>query len=730
VVKVGETDRRAALPNARYGPGRQSRRRFLANAFTTGAATLIAPQLVGLKPAPRIGAGPLAPQAGAAPFPDWARMARVADASFGENPDPSTDLQPLIDALRAQNVSVAETDTILSNWLTPAQFTAHMSDIKLWVDLAHLNGLKVVMYYPSLEVISPGGLVGPSFYKNDMGRQWAQVGISGRPNVFYGNLVFWVGPNDESCWVSPNSPWRELYLGRIKELAATGADGIWPDVPIYFDGVEDWCDTSSFARAAFTASTGLDIPTNANTADPAFRRFVEWRHRNLSQFQLDIAAAARSVNPTTLVFVETVTMDYQWARLIGLDGGYLRQADNITQVWEVDVLSNSDAMRFATATDWICLISMYKYARGASGGKPAWVFDYGKRADDASLVMAEALAAGCNPFEVQVPGKTVGVDAAMRTRMYGFVQQHQDRLFTANALAKVALYHSSASRDFVKPTPGTGLYANAISPAGAADWWGRNDPDQSCLTHQWLAEFRGMVKVLVHSRTPFEVVTSPGLVAGDLSPYVLVVCPDLEAISDAEAAIFREYVRGGGSILISGPNPTGSTALGDPRSEFALADVLGFSATAPLPSSKLNRFGLGTCMFFSDLPGGDYLRSDLEAAYTKLTAQIQRVVPAFVTLSGDRRVHLEARQLGNDMILQLTNFTNLGAVPASTFTTLPTGCTLAVTIPAGTQVAAVQVSSPDAPSSAFQAVPYSVASGTATFSLSVVQYSLVVLTLR
>jgi hypothetical protein len=696
----------------------------------TGAAALVGPQLIGLGAERRAEAASFAPQVAAAPFPDWARMARVADASFGENPDPSFDLQPIIDALKAQNVSVAETDTILTNWLTDAQFTAHMADIKLWVDLSHLNGLKVVMYYPSLEVVSPGGLTGPSFYKNDMGRQWVQLGIDGSPNVFYGNVVFWLNPNDESCWLSPNSPWRDFYLGRIKQLAATGVDGIWPDVPIYFDAVKQWCDTSSFAKASFKASTGLDIPTVADYTNPTFRRFIEWRHRNLNQFQLDIAAAARSVNPSILVFVETVTMDYQWASLIGLDGAYLRQADNVTQAWEVDVLSNSDAMRFATANDWICLISMYKYARGASGPKPAWVFDYGKRADDASLVMAEALAAGCNPFEVMVPGKSVGVDPAMRTRMYGFVELHQDRLFKASSLAKVALYHSSASRDYVNPAPGTGLYANAMTPPGVTDWWGGDDPGQSCFAQQWLAEFRGMVKVLVHSRTPFDVVTSPGLAAADLSPLRLVGLPDLEAVSDAEAAILREYVRAGGSILITGPNPTGLNALGDTRSEFALADVLGFSAAQPLPSSKLNQFGLGTCSFFSDLPAGDYLRSDLQTAYNKLTADIQRVVPPFVQVAGDRRVHLESTQLGNEMILQLTNFTNLGAAPALTFTTLPTTCTVTVTIPAGRQVVAVRVSSPDRLSPAFQPVPFSVAGGKATFLLTLLQYSLVALTLQ
>jgi hypothetical protein len=660
-------------------------------------------------------------------FADWSRLARVADASFAENPDQS-ELEDLVATLRSQNVSVIEVDTILSNWLTEDQFTAHMADIGTFVQLAHATGMKVVIYYPSLEVISIGGEAGPSFYKNAEGARWAQLGLDGKPNVFYGSLVFWVDPGDESCWLSPNSPWRDYYLGRIRQLASTGVDGIWPDVPIYFDGLRDWCDTSSWGKTAFKADTGLDIPGTDDFTSPAFRRFIEWRHRNLNQWQLDIAAAGRSVNPNLVTFVETVTMDYEDGRKIGLDGAYLRQADNITQVWEVDVLSNSDSMRWATSDDWICLISMYKYARGASGTKPAWAFSFGTRADDAALVMAEVLAAGCNPFEVQAPGKTVSADPAMRTHLYAFIRANQDRIFRASSLATVALYHSSPSRDYVKPTEGSGLFANAIRPNGPAEWWSKNDPQLSCYQQQWLGEFRGMLKALVHAHVPFNVLTSPTLTAADLIAYKALMLPDLEAVSDGEAGIIREFVREGAAIVISGSNPTGMTELGADRSEYALADVLGFSKASALPPTKQSSFGKGHCYYFSDLLGGQYLRDNAQAAYDKLIGiGLQTVTPS-VTLSGDRRIHLEATTLGADTIVHLVNFTSLGDRPRP-FTTLSTKCTLSVAIPAGKQVTSVAVSSPDNPDPAMAPVPYSVIGATVSVPLTVATYALVAVTI-
>ncbi|MFD0385240.1 hypothetical protein ACFQ2B_32245 [Streptomyces stramineus] len=422
----------------------------------------------------------------------------------------------MITALKAQHVNVIEVDTILSHWLTDAEFTEHLGKIKEFVGLAHAAGIRVVMYYPSLEVISLGGEKGPSFYKDGDGKSWVQRSLDGKPNVFYGSLVVWVDPGDESCWVSPNSPWRDFYLRRVKALATTGLDALWPDVPIYFDGALSWCDASSWAADAFRADTGLALPAAPDFTGLPFRRYVEWRHRALNQWQIDIAAAGRSVNPDLVTFSETVSMDYQYATTIGLDGAYLRQAEGVSQVWEVDILALYDGMRHATATDWTCLISMYKYARAASGTKPAWAFSYGWKADDASLVMAELLAAGCNPYEVKSPFKDVTTDKAMRTRMYAFVAAHEKELYDAVSEAVVGVYHSSASRDFVSPGAGTGMFANAEVPAGVKDWWSGGSAEESCTRQQWLGEFRGTVKAMVYAHIPFRTVTSPGLAAADL----------------------------------------------------------------------------------------------------------------------------------------------------------------------------------------------------------------------
>ncbi|MFJ4593424.1 MULTISPECIES: hypothetical protein [unclassified Kitasatospora] len=660
----------------------------------------------------------------AQPWPDWARFARVGDGTFNE----PADMQSAVDALRAQNVSVIELDTLLSNWLTDAEFAAHMAEVKTFTGLAHAAGLKVVMYYPSLELISPGGEKGRSFYKNDQGGAWVQRDLAGKPNVFYGSVVVWVDPGDESVWLSPNSPWRDYYLKRIKGVAATGVDGIWPDVPIYFDGVLSWCDASTWGAAAFKADSGLALPKAADFADPVFRRYLEWRHRNLLQFQLDIAAAGRAVNPDLVTFVETVSMDYRYATSIGLDGGYLRQAEGaVSQVWEVDILGNYDGMRHATASDWVCLISMYKYARGASGTKPAWAFSYGWQADDASLVMSQLIAAGCNPYEVKTPYKNDTVDAAMRARMYRFVQTNQERLYNAASAAQVGVYHSSPSRDYVSPGAGIGMYVNATAPAGISDWWGGDDPEQSCASVPWLGEFRGAVKALVYAHIPFDTVPSPGLAAADLARFKVLLLPDLQAVSDAEAAVLRGFVAAGGTIVITGPAPTALDELGGQRAEFALSDVLGLRRGSPLPAGKQNPYGSGTCWYVRNRAGLSYLTKTDQASADQLLAPVRQSAPPAVTLAGDPRIFLDARRLGNDAVVHLVNFTNFGDTPAA-FRTTPANCTLSYALPVGAAVTAVTVATPDGTDPTPKPVPYTVTGATVSVPLTVVQYSVVTVT--
>lgn len=60
----------------------------------------------------------------------------------------------------------------------------------------------------------------------------------------------------------------QRFFDKVKRIAQTGADGVWIDVPVYFDAVVQWCDVGEYARVAFLADTGLALPTEEDWSNP------------------------------------------------------------------------------------------------------------------------------------------------------------------------------------------------------------------------------------------------------------------------------------------------------------------------------------------------------------------------------------------------------------------------------------------------------------------------------
>ena len=83
-----------------------------------------------------------------------------------------------------------------------------------------------------------------------------QRNIAGDPAVFTSGAAFWISPGDEDVWISPYAmDWRKIYMERVRQIAATGIDGIYVDIPYWmthFDGWENsWASFDDATVAAF-----------------------------------------------------------------------------------------------------------------------------------------------------------------------------------------------------------------------------------------------------------------------------------------------------------------------------------------------------------------------------------------------------------------------------------------------------------------------------------------------
>jgi hypothetical protein len=403
------------------------------------------------------------------------------------------------------------------------------------------------------------------------------------------------------------------------------------------------------ATAKFRADTGTEAPKDANWDDPVWRRWIAWRYREISNFILRIRDAATSVTNDIAIVVETVTLDYDAATMLGLDGSTMKTTPGVIQVWEVDAVSDKTGMREARPDDWISLIGMSKFAKAASGTKPSWIFAYGKEADDGMLVMAEALAAGNHPYETKIPLMTTTVGAAYRKRMFSWIKQEEARLFASDSAAKVAVYFSPESRDYLDKATGTGLFAT--TKAKDILWWSSEQVD-SVYSLTYLAEYRGIIKWLVHNHVPFDIVVRPD--AAELSRYETVVAPALAAISDGDAGLLDGYVATGGNLVVTGPQPATLDEFGTQRDAAILKSLV--QRDGPKLSAQGSPVaGRGAVLHSAELLGKSYLISGTSAAASAIGELIGAHVHSPIKTNADKSVHMELRRSGNETLLHLIN---------------------------------------------------------------------------
>jgi hypothetical protein len=100
------------------------------------------------------------------------------------------------------------------------------------------------------------------------------------------------------------------------------------------------------------------------------------------------------------------------------------------------------------------------------------------------------------------------------------------------------------------------------------DFFGRDEADL-VVELPW----RGVTQALVRARIPYLPVHADD-VDRDASRFAALILPNLGAMSDAQIASIRRFVAGGGGLLATGESSL-FDGWGDPRPDFALADVFG-----------------------------------------------------------------------------------------------------------------------------------------------------------
>jgi hypothetical protein len=121
--------------------------------------------------------------------------------------------------------------------------TAKLQAIHAVAEKAHAVGNYAFVYIAGTECITANGDKAAHTLAKDH-PDWLQRKITGEPAIFGGGTAFWIAPHDEDVWVSPYAPeWRKTYMERVRQIAGTGIDGIYIDIPYWMTHFDGWEDT-------------------------------------------------------------------------------------------------------------------------------------------------------------------------------------------------------------------------------------------------------------------------------------------------------------------------------------------------------------------------------------------------------------------------------------------------------------------------------------------------------
>ena len=659
---------------------------------------------------------------------DWPYQATVAATELDFE---MTDREVFdkLDSLKAQRANVLLVESVLADFLTETRSDSEMAFISRVTRISQPLGVRLLWYYPSLEVLSPIGTAARQETMFTQHPDWVQYDIAAdyssldalSENVLEEDVAEPGITRIERSWMCHLSPYRDFYFARIQKFAAAGVDGIWVDKTLFsndFDGIFMPC-SNPFCRQKFETDTGFPFPTTADTASfsPGFRRWLIWRHTELSQFLVDIRNAARAVNPAIEIVVDVPTLDHNNTTAQALDLTYLGQVDGITAAWQIPLLSENNAMRNGLPDDWLSFIAMNKYGRGISGlERPGWVFTRGLDLNDAELVMAEGIASQLNPFHTGLLERTTINDSTrttpqFRARMFSLVDDYRDAIFSSSSAARIALVYSSSSRDFADFREGLAAFVTTDPPNNDPTWWTvGNENDRladGVLTTSYIAEYRGWVKALVENHVPFDIIPIQSVDAQLAQQYQVLIMPNPISLSNEKGLIIDNYVSGGGGILVTGSTPFLLNEFGIPFLNPLSAKLL-----APNPTVLYSLPLLGKALL-------DTL--DAQQAIQLLLNQVPASTKV-ITTDAPETIHLQLYKYGQKYLLHGTNFNAL----TGDFEPLPETFSVSLQLPETGTANDVTVVSPDEANNLGAVAFLSPSGGQVTFDMTVGLYSLAI----
>jgi hypothetical protein len=354
-----------------------------------------------------------------------------------------------------------------------------------------------------------------------------------------------------------NSPYYDEYIPSVlREIIERShpegfADNSWSGL-----GRESICYCDNCVRK-FRAAAGKPIPTHKDWTDTGYRQWIQWNY----QRRLEI-----------LDLFNRTTKDAGGANClyIGMNSGSVTgQSRSFRDLAEIakraefmllDHQARADESGFQQNGDTGKLIhgllgwdklapeSMALY----QAGRPTFRLA-AKPANESRMWMIAGIAGGIQPWWHHI-GAWHEDRRAYRTAepVFRWHEEHEQYLINRQPVASIGVVWSQRNTDY----------------------YGRDESAELVD-----APYRGVTEALLRARLPYLPVHADHI-ERDAGRFSALVLPSVAAMSDAQCAAVKRFVANGGGLVA-----TGATSLydewGDPRADFALADLFGAHAPSP-----------------------------------------------------------------------------------------------------------------------------------------------------
>ncbi|HYH68126.1 MAG TPA: hypothetical protein VD866_25760, partial [Urbifossiella sp.] len=358
----------------------------------------------------------------------------------------------------------------------------------------------------------------------------------------------------------PLGPYGDFFVDVLAEIVTK-----FPDVAAFsFDGLHHggYC-YCRHCRDNYRRDSGAAIP-KADLNDAAFRRYAKWADSRLEALVERMQRRLKGINPDLALVT--------WTTNAGRFGHFLSVPRNMParmnllfdapdqEMWLDETnRGNSIVPAFGAAYAWavtghrVAFSEPYLMSHGNPYGKDSFP------AHEVERRMLLCVAHGCRPsIAVAQPRRLqAGVYRAMDE-----VQKRKAWMTRTRPEKWAALLMSDDTKTFYGRSAGR-------------------------VEERYLANVFGTFRACVEEHLPTAVVNDWDLSPEGLAGYAVLVLPNAACLDDRQAEAVRRFVAGGGGLVAS-LDASLFDGHGDPRPNYALADVFGadYRGMPELPGAK------------------------------------------------------------------------------------------------------------------------------------------------